>query len=370
LSEKRKNERHWQSRTDTILGPGVRIEGSVRFSGVLRTMGDIVGDVTAEGDNSGGIVVSKSGSVTGTIRAAHVVVCGRLQGDAQASDSLEIQSGGSVTGDVSYRRIVIRPDGVINGALVPMAGHEAAGATDPSASDHVPATEDTGLPAALMAADPVRRRSAVDWRRIGMVAAVLVVAVIVVLMTRNSTLGPRVPADDAVAVEAPPPAIPVAALPVPAKPEAVKIVAPPAEATKVAASVVEPEKKAAPVPPPPQPATVAEKPVPAPARATPAPAADHAVVIEGDNADKSADFVFVACKAPCVLFKKDRQDAGEGARMALSPGARKRVAVGPDELLRVAEGQDVDMFFQGRKVSRQTLQSGTWMRFAAKSGAQ
>lgn len=367
MSDRRKNARNWKIHTDTILGPGVRVNGNIRFSGVLRTQGDILGDVMPAADADGSIVVSKSGSIAGSIKATHIVVCGRVQGNAQASESIEVQDGACVLGSVSYRRLAIQPGGVIEGALIPVA----AGAGEEEGQHRRPQAEPpTGEP--YLATGAVARwQYAAEWRKLGMVAALLVAAVAVVWTIWSSVISARPPAEEPPATVAPTvtaaPTDREAETEVPPAVSEVKEVAPPVARPMPPAPPVPPAPAAAPSQPP---EPVVSKPVPASATVTPSPDGKAVVEVQGDDPDKSAEFVFVTCRESCVLIKKGRQDSGEGTRMALTKGTKKRIAIAPNDLLRVAAGQDVDMFYQGRKVARYVLQGGGWMNFVAKPGGQ
>jgi hypothetical protein len=87
------------------------------------------------------------------------------------------------------------------------------------------------------------------------------------------------------------------------------------------------------------------------------------VVVQGENPGKSASDVFVISEEPVILFKKNRNDPGEGTRIELLQDGKKNIPITSKELLRVAKGHDVRVFYQGRKVSPNTVANGTWLRF-------
>jgi hypothetical protein len=68
-------------------------------------------------------------------------------------------------------------------------------------------------------------------------------------------------------------------------------------------------------------------------------------------------------KAPSVLYRKKREEEGEGTRLAVPRGKTVSIAIGRNELFRVAEGRDLEIFYQGRKVAPKTIETGAWMRF-------
>jgi hypothetical protein len=71
----------------------------------------------------------------------------------------------------------------------------------------------------------------------------------------------------------------------------------------------------------------------------------------------------VISEEPVILFKKNRNDPGEGTRIELLQDGKKNIPITSKELLRVAKGHDVRVFYQGRKVSPNTVANGTWLRF-------
>lgn len=126
------------------------------------------------------------------------------------------------------------------------------------------------------------------------------------------------------------------------------------------------------------PAAIPATPVPMPA---PAPVVVPAVPIEepkpeperklvevqGIDARKPARSIYVMANEAAVLIK---QRAGQEAEtLNLAEGASQRIPLAADERLRVAEGKKIDMFFQGRKVSTNNIESGDWIRFVPLRGA-
>ena len=92
--------------------------------------------------------------------------------------------------------------------------------------------------------------------------------------------------------------------------------------------------------------------------------------MRGDSADKPADLVYVVAHEASVLFKKKRLEEGNGNRIELPAGTKRRIMIAADDLLRVAEGEKLEMFFQGRRVMPVTFRGGAWLEFvpAAESG--
>jgi len=107
-----------QNRIDSLIGSTTRIEGNVFFSGGLRVDGAIIGNVAALPDQPGTLVVSEQARIDGEVQAAHVVVNGTINGPLRATETLELQSGSRVTGDVHYKSIEMQQGAVVEGRLV------------------------------------------------------------------------------------------------------------------------------------------------------------------------------------------------------------------------------------------------------------
>lgn len=107
-----------QNRIDSLIGGTTRIEGNVFFSGGLRVDGTIRGNVNALPDQPGTLVISEQARIDGEVEVAHLVVNGTINGSVHASETLELQSGSRVKGDVHYKSIEMHQGAVIEGRLV------------------------------------------------------------------------------------------------------------------------------------------------------------------------------------------------------------------------------------------------------------
>jgi len=111
-----------QNRIDSLIGATTRIEGNVFFSGGLRVDGMVRGNVSALADQPGTLVISADARIDGEVQAAHIMVSGTINGPVNALETLELQPGSRVKGDVHYKSIEIHQGAVVEGRLV----HHAA----------------------------------------------------------------------------------------------------------------------------------------------------------------------------------------------------------------------------------------------------
>ncbi len=355
MSEKHKSARYSQSRTDTLIGAGARIEGNITFTGVLRTDGEIIGDVSCGDDTRGTIVVGKLGSVTGAIRAPHIVVVGGVHGPVHSSESIEIHPGARFVGDASYRDIVIHEGGVIEGVLTPGFPTQE----DRSGQDHrvqslaLPAVKEFDEPAAdaMALGNEIGKRPG-KGRKFGFAFALLIAVLALLWVNRGPTVVAS-PAADAVLKAN------NAATQNPAPQSSPVESAPPLDSPKVVTESA--------VPLVPSSEAVTKDAVLATPPVIPELDLEHVVVVQGDSPSKPADFLYVIGKETAVLFRKQRQDPAEGTRIDLAQGTSKRIAVAKDDIVRVAQGRGLQMFYQGRKVASATMESGAWMSFVPNS---
>lgn len=360
MSDKHKSAKYSPSRTDTLIGVGTRIEGNITFTGVLRTDGEIIGDVSCDDDTRGTIVVGKLGRVTGTIKAPHIVVVGRVDGPAHSSESIEIQAGACVMGGASYRDIVIHEGGVVEGVMTPVVPT----VEDRSGQDQgvqrlalSAVKESDGPPADTMADGNEIGKRPGKGRKLGVAIVLLIAVLAIVWMTLSPTaLTP-----------------PVAAVVIKPTPAATENLAPPslpaASATPldISKAVV---TSALPLVPSSE--TVTKDAVQAAPPENPERDLKQVVVVQGDSPGKPADFLYVVVgKESAVLFRKQRKDPAEGTRLDLAHGASKRIPIAKDDMLRVEQGRGLQMFYQGRKVPSGTIASGAWISFVpnSRSGA-
>ncbi len=87
------------------------------------------------------------------------------------------------------------------------------------------------------------------------------------------------------------------------------------------------------------------------------------IEIQGRDPAKQAGSFFVSSNEQVALLKKEQNSPGAGIRIDLAQGAQRRIPIAPTEIVRVAEGRDLGIFYQGRKVPAKLVESGAWVHF-------
>ena len=99
-------------------------------------------------------------------------------------------------------------------------------------------------------------------------------------------------------------------------------------------------------------------------------AAGKVIGVQGIDPRKSPDYFFINSKQPSVLVKKKWRNPSAEIRLEFAQGAARRVPIGADEVIRVEEGKDIEIFYQGRMLPLQIIASGDWARFIPKSAGE
>jgi cytoskeletal protein CcmA (bactofilin family) len=96
------------------IGRSLVIKGEVIGSESLYIDGRIEGKISLP-DNR--VTIGRNGSVQANIIAREVVVMGKVAGNIDCSDRVDIRSEGSVTGDVTTVRISVEDGAVLKGGI-------------------------------------------------------------------------------------------------------------------------------------------------------------------------------------------------------------------------------------------------------------
>ena len=96
------------------IGRSLVIKGELSGAEALYIDGRIEGKISLP-DNR--VTIGRNGSVVANIIAREVVVMGKVSGNIECSDRVDIRSEGSVTGDVSTVRISVEDGAVLKGGI-------------------------------------------------------------------------------------------------------------------------------------------------------------------------------------------------------------------------------------------------------------
>ncbi|HWP85945.1 MAG TPA: polymer-forming cytoskeletal protein [Terriglobia bacterium] len=121
------------------IGKSVVIKGELSGSEDLYIDGQVEGTIELREHH---LTVGPNGRVQANINAKEVVLQGTVKGNVRAVDRVEIRKSGSLTGDIVAARVVIEDGAFFKGSIdIQKAGDSHARASEPKKVDgsHVPA---------------------------------------------------------------------------------------------------------------------------------------------------------------------------------------------------------------------------------------
>ena len=115
-----------------LIGKSFVIKGQVSCDGDLYIDGQIEGSVDPKGNR---LTIGPEGRLKANVNARAVVVRGRLEGNIQASERVDLRQTAVVVGDIVTQSISIEPGAHIKGRIEVhggTSGEKSAGASAPS----------------------------------------------------------------------------------------------------------------------------------------------------------------------------------------------------------------------------------------------
>jgi cytoskeletal protein CcmA (bactofilin family) len=132
------------------IGRSVVIKGEVSGTESLYVDGRIEGTVNFAEHR---VTVGRNGSVAANISAREVVILGKVQGNIQCSDRLDIRSEGALTGDVVTQRISVEDGAILKGSVqVRAVEHNKSQAQKHAQAEAKPAVTEQAKAAAVAGA--------------------------------------------------------------------------------------------------------------------------------------------------------------------------------------------------------------------------
>jgi len=111
------------------IGKSLVVKGEISGSESLYIDGKVEGSINLPGNR---VTVGRNGQVAATIMAREIVVLGKIRGNCQASDRVDIRAEGSLTGDVIAARISIEDGAFFKGGIdIRKPGNDAKNAPVP-----------------------------------------------------------------------------------------------------------------------------------------------------------------------------------------------------------------------------------------------
>lgn len=145
--DKKKSGGQNNFRDHTLIASSARVVGDIEFSGGLHIQGEVEGNIAAAADG-GQLVIGETGVVRGEIRVPRITINGRVEGDVNATEHLELASKAQIEGNVFYVIIEMLMGSRVNGKLVRL-DDERRNLPAPEKPGQTQAVPDPGVDAGL-----------------------------------------------------------------------------------------------------------------------------------------------------------------------------------------------------------------------------
>ena len=107
-----------QERFDTLIGRQTHIQGTLRVMQSVRIDGKVVGNIEAPKNQAITVVIGQEGEVQGDVIASRVIVAGKVAGNIDALERVELLASALVQGDVKYGSIAVEHGARLLGLLL------------------------------------------------------------------------------------------------------------------------------------------------------------------------------------------------------------------------------------------------------------
>ncbi|MGE5664565.1 MAG: bactofilin family protein [Deltaproteobacteria bacterium] len=95
---------------ETIIGNDSTVTGEMNIKGTLRVDGIVEGDIFSDW-----VIVGETGRIRGNVKSRGVVVGGRVEGNIDATEIVELKGKGQVTGEISTVKLAMSEGAVFDG---------------------------------------------------------------------------------------------------------------------------------------------------------------------------------------------------------------------------------------------------------------
>ncbi len=108
-------------KTGTVIGREAEFKGTLRDNETIRIDGKLKGEVQTEGE----VIVGEEADVQANIKARSISIGGKVVGDIDCKEKVELFSSGSLRGKVRASNLTIDEGGFFNGECRMIQAEEA-----------------------------------------------------------------------------------------------------------------------------------------------------------------------------------------------------------------------------------------------------
>jgi cytoskeletal protein CcmA (bactofilin family) len=98
------------TRLETVIGSDSTIRGELTIQGTVRVDGNVEGDIRADW-----VIVGETGKVRGNVQARAMVVGGKVEGNIDASEIVELKDKAQVFGEICAAKLAMSEGALFDG---------------------------------------------------------------------------------------------------------------------------------------------------------------------------------------------------------------------------------------------------------------
>jgi cytoskeletal protein CcmA (bactofilin family) len=106
------NKQIKSDKIETIIGENTELEGKIISSDSIRVEGKINGSIEVSGD----LIIGKNAFIKNKIKAAKIIIAGKVEGEINAQEKVELLKNAKVTGNISSNSLKIEEGAIFNGS--------------------------------------------------------------------------------------------------------------------------------------------------------------------------------------------------------------------------------------------------------------
>ena len=121
----------------TVIGADANFKGDLQFESAAKVLGRFEGSITSKGR----VFIADGCECKATITAKEIAVEGRIDGNVEAGDRIELKPSGVVSGDIVASRMVMAEGASINGHCRIGPNNKASATTEPKVATAKPGSQ-------------------------------------------------------------------------------------------------------------------------------------------------------------------------------------------------------------------------------------
>jgi cytoskeletal protein CcmA (bactofilin family) len=101
----------YEGKLETIIGKGTKIDGTMKIEGSTRIDGIVMGKL----ESNDLVTIGPEGSVKAEVKAKSIIVGGRVEGNLEATEKIELQSKSELMGNLISKSLLVEHGAIFHG---------------------------------------------------------------------------------------------------------------------------------------------------------------------------------------------------------------------------------------------------------------